>query len=209
MTDTSAYVNAYIDTTINMLHENLSTLLQLKTQAKLSNELIKAKNDEIVKLQEELKKAKENCLEELEKVKTDLDTSKSDLQNKLNSTRSELEKTKTIDNEEINKARADARKWEEEYNNIKGKQGLVDTLTNQFNDVKKQLISKTQEYDNLNNQLSSITLELNQNKNLLLEKENKIKELEKQNVKRSSQPTVKKNINNKNTVDLEEKDDDF
>lgn len=214
MADTSAYVNAYIDNAVGMLHENINTILQMKTQAKLTADIISARNEEVKSLQVQLDDVKTELESTRANLEKEFESSRSDLQNKLESTVSELEKTKTVDNEEINKARADARKWEDEYNAIKGKQGLVDTLTNQFNDVKKQLISKTQEYDNLNNQYNSIKEELEQIKGLLSEKENQIEEYEKQNVKRSSQSAPKKIINSKNViqpqvVEPEEKADDF
>lgn len=214
MADTSAYVNAYIDNAVGMLHENINTILQMKTQAKLTADIISAKTEEVKNLQVQLDDVKTELESTRANLEKEFESSRSDLQNKLNSTVSELEKTKTVDNEEINKARADARKWEEECNALKSKQGVAETLTNQFNDVKKQLISKTQEFDNLNNQFNSTKQELDQIKISLLEKEKQIEDYEKQNVRKASQSTPKKNINSKNVlqpqvVETEEKDDDF
>jgi chromosome segregation ATPase len=213
MADTSAYVNAYIDNAVGMLHENINTILQMKTQAKMAVDTISARNEEVKNLQVQLDEIKLEYESSKSNLEKEFNSNRSNLQSKLDSTISELEKTKTVDNEEINKARADARKWEEECNVLKGKQGLVDTLTNQFNDVKKQLISKTKEFDDINNQYSSIKEELEQVKKLLTDSEKKLEEYENHNVKTPSKSAPKKNINTKNivppVVEPEEKDDDF
>ena len=213
MADSSAYINAYINNAVEMLHENINTILQLKTQAKMSAEIVSAKNEEVKNLQVELEDLKTRLESTKEDLQKEFDTSKSDLQGKLNNIASELEKTKTVDNEAINNARAEARKWEEEYTNLKNKQSVFDTLTNQFNDIKKQFIEKTKQFDDLNNQFNSLKEENDGLKNLLAEKEKQVEEYEKQNVKKSSQSAPKKVINTKNiapeATELEEKDDDF
>jgi len=215
MSDSSAFVNSYIENAIGMLHENISTILQLKTQTKLSNDIAKAKVEEVIKLQEELNKVKS----ELEMSKSDLqsklDFTRSDLEGKLSNTRTELQKTKTIDNEQINNARKDAKRWEDECNALKNKVSVLDTLTNQFNDVKKQLIDKNNEFNSLKEKydsLQNLSTELDELKKLLDEKEKQIEILENQNVKKSSQSFPKKSINTKNivsSVEPEEKADDF
>jgi chromosome segregation ATPase len=216
MADSSGYINAYIDTTMGMLHENMSTILQLKTQAKLSSDLVKSKLDENAKLQEELEKVKSELETSKSELKNQLDSTLSDLENNLKSTRIELENTRKVDNEQINNARKESKKWEDEYNALKNKVSTIDTLTNQFNDVKKQLIDKNNEfnilkekYDNLQNSV----VELEKVKKLLAEKEQQIEILEKENIKKFSQTVPKKNINNKNIVppapESEEKADDF
>jgi chromosome segregation ATPase len=216
MTDTSAYINTYLENTMGMIHENISTILQLKTQAKLSSDLIKARGEEVTKLQEEIEKLKT----ELESSKSDIqgkmNTTVSELQGKLDSTRSELENIKTVNNEQINQARADARKWEDECNVLKNKVSVVDTLTNQFNDIKQQHKKTLEELNSVkkeNSKLQNTVIELEEIKKLLAEKDQQLEEYEKQNVKRSSQLSPKKSINTKNIVpppvEPEEKADDF
>ena len=54
MSDSSAYVNTYLDHAMGMIHENITQVLQLRTQAKLATDLVKQKDEIIAKLQEEL-----------------------------------------------------------------------------------------------------------------------------------------------------------
>lgn len=54
MSDTSKFVNAYIDLTVSQLHEYLNNLLQVKAQLKVSNDLLSEKDSIIVKLTQEL-----------------------------------------------------------------------------------------------------------------------------------------------------------
>lgn len=54
MSDTSKFVNAYIDLTVNQLHEYLNNLLQVKAQLKVSNDLVSEKDATIAKLTQDL-----------------------------------------------------------------------------------------------------------------------------------------------------------
>lgn len=47
MSDSNAYVNAYIDSSIGLIHENISNILQLRTQLKMAGNAI-AQKDEII-----------------------------------------------------------------------------------------------------------------------------------------------------------------
>ena len=58
--DQNKFINTYVDHAIGMVHENISVILQLKTQLKLSQELIVEK-DQVIK----------NIEEQLESYKTD------------------------------------------------------------------------------------------------------------------------------------------
>ena len=54
MSDTSKFVNAYIDLTVSQLHEYLNNLLQVKAQLKVSNDLLSEKDAIIAKLTQDL-----------------------------------------------------------------------------------------------------------------------------------------------------------
>ena len=54
MSDSNAYVNAYIDHAIGMIHENVNVVLQLKTQLKMANELLAEKDAAIGSLMSQL-----------------------------------------------------------------------------------------------------------------------------------------------------------
>ena len=45
--DSSKFVNAYIDNAMGMIHEQTALVLQLKTQAKVANDIIAEKDDVI------------------------------------------------------------------------------------------------------------------------------------------------------------------
>jgi vacuolar-type H+-ATPase subunit I/STV1 len=58
MSDTNAYVNAYIDNAVGMIHENINVVLQLKTQVKIANDIIKEKDGLIGSLMSQLESSK-------------------------------------------------------------------------------------------------------------------------------------------------------
>lgn len=58
MSDTNAYVNAYIDNAVGMIHENINVVLQLKTQVKMANDIIKEKDNVIGSLMSQLESNK-------------------------------------------------------------------------------------------------------------------------------------------------------
>ena len=125
---------------------------------------------------------------------------------------------------EANKSLQNARNWEEQYNSMKVKVSHMDTLMNQYNEVKNLLISKNAELDD-------VLTELKELKELSAEKDGTIKELsselskflknmpEKDKnleklVKSSKKPTPKKlintdNVNMDSVPEPEEQTDDF
>jgi hypothetical protein len=58
MSDQNKYVNTYIETMMASLHENLATILQLKTQLRLTNEIIQEKDRVIQSLNVEIENLK-------------------------------------------------------------------------------------------------------------------------------------------------------
>lgn len=52
--DQNKYVNAYIESTVGMLHENISQLLQLKAQLKMTNDVVSEKDNIISELTNKL-----------------------------------------------------------------------------------------------------------------------------------------------------------
>jgi hypothetical protein len=101
--------------------------------------------------------------------------------------RSNLEDSRKSD-DEISEAYRNAKSWEEQFNAMKSKVSHMDTLTNQYNDIKKQFIEKKQENQKLREQILK--------------------------TKEKPKTSVKKAINTKNivkevAVEPEEKIDDF
>lgn len=66
MSDTNAYVNAYIDNAVGMIHENVNAILQLKTQIKIANDIIKEKDGVIGSLMSQLESSKVDSSEMLD-----------------------------------------------------------------------------------------------------------------------------------------------
>lgn len=58
--DQNNYINTYIDIAVGQLHEYLNTSLQLKTQAKLANDLIQEKDQVIGSLKNQLDSIQNN-----------------------------------------------------------------------------------------------------------------------------------------------------
>jgi hypothetical protein len=54
MNDSNKFVNSYIETCMNTLHENLANIVQLKTQLKVANDLIAEKDVVIGNMMREL-----------------------------------------------------------------------------------------------------------------------------------------------------------
>lgn len=54
MSDTNAYINTYIDNAMGMIHEQLKTILQLKTQVTIVNGLVSEKDGAISALQQQI-----------------------------------------------------------------------------------------------------------------------------------------------------------
>lgn len=54
MSDPNKYINAYVDHAMGMIHEQLTTILQLKTQLRLATEIVPEKDALIASLQEKL-----------------------------------------------------------------------------------------------------------------------------------------------------------
>lgn len=61
--DQNKFINAYVDHAIGMVHENISVILQLKTQLKLSQELMVEKDQIIENLERQLENNKTDTTE--------------------------------------------------------------------------------------------------------------------------------------------------
>jgi len=139
MTDQNAYINAYVDNSVGMLHEYVTMVLQLRTQNKIANDMVVEKDTTISSLREQISGVSSEQQEELDRVKRELESYRSQVGN---------------NNELINQSRADAIKWEQEYNEMKNKVSHMDTLTSQMNEMKKMIIDKDKEIQDLKEQLT-------------------------------------------------------
>jgi hypothetical protein len=113
------YINAYIDSAVGIIHENLNTILQLKAQLRVTNELLGEKDSVINSQIAE----KDNTI------------------NLLSSELSSL-KSRSVDVEELKK---NAKYWEDSYHAINNKVAHMETLTKQYNDLKSQFFTVNEE----------------------------------------------------------------
>lgn len=133
------YVNAYIDITVGTVHDLLNQVLQLKTEARLANDLVSERDQVISALQ------------------------------------TELEHEKAF-HTELDEARSNANRWENEVNNLKNSVTNFDTLTNQYNTLKQAIVDRDQENSKLkkdNEQLKERLKELSKYEKIAKKEEKK------------------------------------
>lgn len=142
MSDTTAYVNSYIDNAVMMIHENTATILQLKTQLKLANSLLSQKDAAIGNLSSKV--------EELSLSSNDLIKLKDD---QINSNSSELAKL-----------REDVKTLTDKNHALSNKVSHMDALLNQINEMKitiqqkdNDIVSKDSDIVTLNDKIKSLT----------------------------------------------------
>ena len=127
MSDQNKYINTYVDVTVGTVHELLNQVLQLKTEARLANDLVSERDQVISALQNEKEQIVSNLQEEQERNR--------------------------VDHEQVNQANQQARGWESEVNSLKHKADNYDVLVNQFNDLKKEFIAKRSEVEKTQKEL--------------------------------------------------------
>ena len=159
MSDSNAFINNYIDVIIGTTHEQLNTIFQLKTKEKMFDGLIREKDETISLLQKQLDETKISNEENSEAK---------------NSLSSEIETYKT-----------QAKIWEDSYTAMKNKISHMDTLTNQLNEFKREIISKNNEVENLKKEIDKL--------------KNKPK------AKEPVKLPIEKELNNKSNTKIEEK----
>lgn len=135
MSDQSKYVNTFIENSVGMIHEYVSLVLQLKTQAKLAEDMLAERNAIVSSLEQQINE-----------FKTELENS-----------RNELHQTISNSNEQVNQSRADSSKWEQEYNSMKARVEHLDTFVNQVNEMKQMLIDKNKEIEDLQKKIENLS----------------------------------------------------
>ena len=156
------YYNAYVDSAVGLIHEYVNMNLQLKAQVRVANDI----------------------LAEKEKLLVEKDNFISSLQNDINAAKAS--------SSENDKLRNDAKYWEDSYHGMMNKVSHMETLTAQFNDMKKQFLSKCEELESLNAKYLEKCDEVEKMKKIPLE----TKTIEVEPLNKSS----KKVINNKSPI---------
>ena len=133
MSDQNKFINTYIDNAVGLIHEQVTNILHLKTQLKLSQDSLAEKDGVIEALNSKIVE-----LEEIIKTK---DTENSQ---------------KTIDEKEYQRALSNAASWEQSYNAMVNKVSHMDTLLKQVVDMKKQIKDRDDEISLLKNEINDI-----------------------------------------------------
>lgn len=184
----SEFMNTYVNVALETIHSYVNETLQLKTHLKVVNDLVSQK-DQVIH----------------------------DLNARIESLYTENEGRRSTEGEMQNQMqhlRDNASSWESQYNNIINKVSHMDTLTNQYNDLKKQYVKKETEVNRISDELKSIVDErdsLKNELNTLRIETSKLEKLIKKEEKKSVTPVTnmpsKKVINkesNANTLPLVE-----
>ena len=123
MSDSNAYINAYVDNSVSMLHEYVTMVLQLKTQLKVTSDMLGEKDQHIASLQQEMEQQIKGLKQDIENARTEANSNKADLSS-LN------EKTNEI---------AD----------LRSKLEHMATFANQIRDMKQLIVEKDKEIEKL------------------------------------------------------------
>lgn len=190
MSDPTKFINTYIDVITGTLHEQLGSVLQLKTQIKIMTETIQEKDNLIVSLSQE----KENIRTQLENEKNTA----------IEATRSHLEAEKNaaiaaIQNEKATSSGQDA----EIIHSLQTKLSHMDTLLKQLSDTQKEVQAKNGEIAERDNTIASLEQKL-------IEATTPKPTLAITKSSSASASTSKVQLNNKvKTTKTKEPDDDF
>ena len=82
-------------------------------------------------------------------------------------------------NDEMSHAQASARSMEEQYNSMKGRTSNYDVLTDQYNELKKVLVSKNEEIQRISSELETTKKNVSEKQEQITTLEKEVKELNK------------------------------
>lgn len=148
MSDSSTYINTYLDHCMSMIHENTTQILQLRTQAKLATDLIKQKDEVIAGLQEELDECKTES--------------------------SDWHKNADTFGDELTKKKDEFKRLEDECNALRGKVSHMDSLASQLTNANQEIAKRNEETRQLNERVNGL---VNDNERIKKELEEKNQEI--------------------------------
>lgn len=137
MSDQSSFINTYLDSSIGMIHENINQILQLRTQAKLANDLVKQKDEIIANLQQEFEQTKTES-NELQKKSSDY----SRMQNEYNALRNKASHLDSITKQlsDTNRQLSESLEKISELNEVNSSQSeQITILTSTVKELEKKL----------------------------------------------------------------------
>lgn len=184
MADANKFINTYIDVAIGNINELTSASLQLKTQLKISNDLISEKDQVINNLlkekesfEEQLKVEKEKnsniVQEKLEQDKNfitkQLEEEQTKIKNEISLRDQKIKELsdKIVENEskikEIDTIQKNSKIWEDSYNAMKNKVSHMDTLNRQIITMKSEITLKNETISSLQNDINTLKTQLIEN----------------------------------------------
>lgn len=179
MSDANKFMNTYVDITVSTLHDQINTILQLKTQAKLASDLITEKDGVIATLKEELTNASKN---QQEFSKATENATK--WEQEYNAMKNKVSHMDTLTNQ-----------YNDLRNQFVDKNRDIDRLNSLVESMKQQL-------ETANNELTSV-------KNELQAKDKELIRLTPQPKKQPSKKNINTKIIEMPFVEQEDKTDDF
>ena len=156
MSDANAYMNAYVDNAVGLIHEYIGGILQLKTQLKVCESIIEAKNVEI----EKLSKFKN---EETEQILLTKESELNDLQNQLTDLKNQLISHGNLgtENVELHRQCSDLQHrcndLQNENNALAQKVSHMDSLLKQMSEMKQDIITRNNMIADLEQKLARQT----------------------------------------------------
>lgn len=148
MSDANAYMNAYVDNAVGMIHEYIGGILQLKTQLKVCESIIAAKNAE-------LENISNSRNEEMEQILISKESELNDLKNKMvghgNLGTENVELHQRCN--ELNQRCIDL---QNENNALTQKVGHMDNLLKQVGEMKQDIIARNNMIANMEQKIVAL-----------------------------------------------------
>jgi chromosome segregation ATPase len=152
MESNDKFFNAYVDLAIGTLHQNINTIIEIKTQVKLLEDLVREKDQVISALDGTigaLNEEKKNGLSDIDRLYTEKEQIRIDLENKLELIKKENESLK----EKLKLV-------EDKYETIQQKSTHMSTYESQIKDMKKEILAKNEEIEKLKNPVKKLDINI-------------------------------------------------
>lgn len=135
------YFNAYVDAAVGTIHDYVASTLQLKAQLRIANEMIAEKDNTIAAMAAETENVRSTLTAEIETVRSNMTSEIAHLKSHV---------------DQSNEAITQASQWEQKYQAMLTKVSHMDTLSKQYNDLKKQYLLVQSELDKAKKKLEDI-----------------------------------------------------
>jgi chromosome segregation ATPase len=153
MSDPQKYINAYVDHAMGMIHDQVSTILQLRTQLRLATEIVPEKDALIASLQEQLDECKntasgltksvEKSVEEADNIKASYEAIKNKVSHMdaLTSQMNEIKQALLTKNNEYDTLKNELQNLKNETEKLKLENA---TMTGRLSEKEAEIVKLTQ-----------------------------------------------------------------